>query len=95
MEREGRLAVICEYPETMGLEDHLIRIKKVIREFKPNRLAVDSLSALERVGSIRGFREFAVGVTSYIKHQEVAGLFTTTSPSLTGGYSVTDGTSRP
>jgi len=90
-EREGYLRVECEYPEVTGLEDHLIRMKKVIEEFKPNRVAIDSLSALERVSSLRGFREFIIGLTSFIKHQEIAGLFTSTSSSLMGGTSITDG----
>jgi circadian clock protein KaiC len=90
MERDGRLKVVCMYPEAMGLEDHLIRMKKLIDEFKPNRLAVDSLSALERVSTLKGYREFAIGLTSFIKHKEIGGLFTATTPTLMGGSSVTE-----
>lgn len=90
MEREGNLKVVCVYPEAMGLEDHLIRMKKLIDEFKPNRLAVDSLSALERVSTPKGYREFVIGLTSFIKHREIGGLFTATTPSLMGGSSVTE-----
>ncbi len=90
MEEEGKLKVVCMYPEAMGLEDHLIRLKKAIDEFKPNRLALDSLSALERVSTIKGFREFVIGLTSFIKHGEVAGLFTATTSSLMGGSSITE-----
>ncbi len=89
-EREGKLMVICAYPEVMGLEDHLIGMKTAIEEFKPNRIAVDSLSALERVSSTKAFREFVIGLTSFIKHQEVAGLFTSTTPTLMGGTSITE-----
>ncbi|MFY9646309.1 MAG: circadian clock protein KaiC, partial [Terriglobales bacterium] len=64
MERQNKLKMVCEYPESMGLEDHLIRMKKLIDEFKPNRLAVDSLSALERVSNLKGYREFVIGLTS-------------------------------
>lgn len=90
MEKEGKLKVICEYPEIMGLEDHLIKIKADIYNFKPNRLAVDSLSALERVSTIKGFREFVIGLTSFIKHEEITGLFTSTTPTLLGGTSITE-----
>ncbi|MGC4060521.1 MAG: circadian clock protein KaiC [Aquabacterium sp.] len=48
LERQGRLKVICVYPEAQGLEDHLIAIKHAITDFNPNRIAVDSLTALER-----------------------------------------------
>jgi circadian clock protein KaiC len=90
MERDGTLKVVCAYPETAGLEDHLITMKSTIERFRPNRVAVDSLSALERVGTIKSFREFIIGLTSFIKHQELAGLFTATTPTLTGGASVTE-----
>ncbi len=89
MEQEGLLKVLCRYPETAGLEDHLIWIKSMIEEFKPKRVAVDSLSALERVSTLRGYREFVIGLTSFIKHNEIAGLFTATTPTLLGGTSVT------
>lgn len=90
MEREGRLKVVCNYPEAAALEDHLIGMKKVIEEFHPDRVAVDSLSALERVAPQKGFREFVIGLTSFIKHKEVPGIFTSTTPSLLGGTSITD-----
>ena len=90
MEKDGNFKVVCEYPETGSLEDHFISMKAEIDSFKPNRLAVDSLSALERVSTNKSFREFLIGLTSYIKHQEIAGLFTSTAPTLTGGTSVTE-----
>jgi circadian clock protein KaiC len=90
LEKAGTLRVVCLYPEVLGLEDHLIRIKKEVEAFKPARIAVDSLSALERVSSIKSFREFVVGLTSFIKHLETAGLFTATTPTLMGGTSVTE-----
>ena len=90
LEERGQLRVLCEYPEVISLEDRLIRMKEVIAEFRPQRIAVDSLSALERVATVRGFREFVIALTSFIKHQETAGLFTATTPSLMGGTSVTE-----
>jgi circadian clock protein KaiC len=90
-EEKGLLKVVCEYPEVSGLEDHLLNIQQVIKEFKPNRVAIDSLSALERVSTLKSFREFIIGLTSFIKHHEIAGLFTSTTTSLMGGSSITEG----
>jgi len=90
MEAQGQLQVVCRYPETRGLEDHLIKMKEIINQFKPNRVAVDSLSALERVSTEKGFREFVISLTSFIKSQKIAGLFTATTPTLLGGASVTE-----
>ena len=90
MENDGLLRVVCDYPEVTGLEEWLIRIQAIVREFKPARVAVDSLSALERGGSIKGFREFVIGLTSFLKHQETTGLFTATTQTLMGGSSITE-----
>jgi circadian clock protein KaiC len=90
LEARGLLRIICKYPESNGLEDHLISMKKEIADFCPHRVAIDSLSALERVSNLKGYREFAVGLSSFIKHREVAGLFTATTPTLMGGTSVTE-----
>lgn len=90
LEAEGKLQVVCEYPESASLEDHLVRIKGCIEQFKPNRIAIDSVSALERISTVRGFREFVLAVTSFIKFKEITGLFTSTTPTLTGGTSVTE-----
>jgi circadian clock protein KaiC len=91
MERDGTLRVICDYPEVAGLEDWLVNIQKAVHEFQPKRVALDSLSALERVGTPKSFREFVIGFTSFIKHQEITGLFTSTTPNLMGGPSITEG----
>ena len=90
MERDGLLRVVANYPEVTGLEDQLIAIQAEIERFRPQRVAIDSLSALERVSTIKGFREFVIGLTSFIKHQEMAGLYTSTTPSLLGGTSITE-----
>jgi circadian clock protein KaiC len=90
LEEKGLLRVQADYPEVRGLEEWLITIQQLITEFKPRRVAIDSLSALERVGSNKAFREFVIGLTSFIKHQEITGLFTATTSSLMGGTSITD-----
>jgi circadian clock protein KaiC len=91
MERDGMLRVLCDYPEVEGLEDWLLSIQRQVEEFKPSRVALDSLSALERVGTTKAFREFVIGLTSFIKHQEITGLFTATTEALMGGTSITEG----
>jgi circadian clock protein KaiC len=90
MEAEGKLKVICLYPEAQSLPDHLLTIQSLVDEFQPNRIAVDSLSALERIAPDTGFREFLISLTSFIKKREIAGLCTATSKSLIGGESVSE-----
>ncbi|MFO7816556.1 MAG: circadian clock protein KaiC [Desulfovibrionales bacterium] len=90
MEEAGYLKVVCEYPEVSSLEDRLVSMRQIMKEFKPQRVAIDSLSALERVSTKKSFREFVLGITSQLKQMETAGLFTSTAPSLLGGESVTE-----
>ncbi|HJP86793.1 MAG TPA: ATPase domain-containing protein, partial [Gemmatimonadaceae bacterium] len=90
MERDGMLRVVCDYPDLSGLEDWLVTIQQIITEFKPQRVALDSLSALENVGTLKAFREFVIGLTSFLKHHEITGMFTATTGSLMGGDSITE-----
>lgn len=90
MEEDGRLKVVCLYPEAQGLPDHLLTIRSLVEEFGPDRIAIDSLSALERVAPETGFREFLISLTSFIKKREIAGLCTATSKSLIGGESASE-----
>jgi circadian clock protein KaiC len=89
-EDSGLLKIVCTYPEISSLADHLLRMQEIIEVFKPERIAVDSLSALERVSTGKAFREFVVGLTSFIKDKQVIGLFTATATTLLGGTSVTE-----
>jgi len=90
LEGEGRLRVVSRYPEAASLEDHLIRIRSEIEDFQPHRLAVDSLSALERIGTERTFGEFVVALTALVREKGLATLLTAASPGLTGGFSATE-----
>ncbi|MBF0191023.1 MAG: circadian clock protein KaiC [Magnetococcales bacterium] len=89
-EEDGLLRVMCQYPESMGLEDHLLLIQREIEKFRPKRLIMDSVSAMERMAHVRFFREFVIGLTSFAKQEEVCSLFTSTTPKLSGGDSVTE-----
>jgi circadian clock protein KaiC len=86
----GSLSMICEYPETASLEDHLIAMQEAIDAFKPKRVVVDSLTALNRVSTFKGFREFFVGLTAFIKERQITGFFTVVSPTFFGSTSVSE-----
>ncbi|MEB3357591.1 MAG: circadian clock protein KaiC [Synechococcales bacterium] len=90
LEQKGLLRILCAYPESTGLEDHLQIIKSEIAEFKPSRIAIDSLSALARGVSNNAFRQFVIGVTGYAKQEEITGFFTNTTDQFMGSNSITD-----
>jgi circadian clock protein KaiC len=97
-ERDSRLRIESRYPERTGLEDLLVEMRHQVEEFKPVRLAIDSLSVLDRAASGASFREFVVGMTSLIKEFELVAMCTNTTgigggthgPGLTQVSTVTD-----
>ena len=90
LEKKGLLKILCVYPESAGLEDHLQIIKSEIAEFKPSRIAIDSLSALARGVSNNAFRQFVIGVTGFAKQEEITGFFTNTNDQFMGAHSITE-----
>lgn len=89
-EDQGLLRLCCRFPEAASLEDQLIFMRNEIDRFGPSRIAIDSLSALERVSSHKGFREFVLALSSAVKERGIPVLFTSTTPLLTGASSVTE-----
>ncbi|MFB6260611.1 MAG: ATPase domain-containing protein, partial [Thiohalorhabdaceae bacterium] len=85
MEAAGNLKIHAVYPESAGLEDHLIRLKKVTAAFQPRRVVIDSLSALERIGSRRGFREFLIALVAHFRDLGITTLMTANTSNLQGG----------
>lgn len=85
MEAAGTLRIQASYPESASLEDHLIRLKAVLEEYRPQRVVLDSLSALERIGSRRAFREFLIALVAHLKELGVTTLMTANTSNLQGG----------
>lgn len=75
-EHEDLFKVHAAYPELMGLEDHLIQIRTALDLFEPERIVIDSLSALQRVASSKSFREFIIGLTSILKERRICTVLT-------------------
>ena len=90
MEKEGKFKIICRYPETTGLESHFVNIKEEIENFKPARVAIDSISALERVATSKGFREFLLTLNTLFKEKGITTLCTATTTNLIGSESITE-----
>ncbi|MFD2081681.1 circadian clock protein KaiC [Actinopolymorpha cephalotaxi] len=84
MEASGLLRVNSEYPETAAMEDHFMRLWAVMRQFRPHRLALDTLSALERIGSPRALLDFVISLGSLLRQGETTALLTS-APSATTG----------
>src|ERR1035438_9740875 len=89
-ETDGLLEIVSRYPARLGLEDLLVELKHTVDEFKPTRLVLDSITAIEHNAPANAFREFSVGLSGYLKARGVATMMTTTLPNLLGGDHATD-----
>lgn len=90
MEQKGLLKLLCTYPESASLEDHLQIIKSEISKFKPSRIAIDSLSALARGVTKNAFRQFIIGITGYVKQEEITVFFTNTTDQFIESHLITE-----
>ena len=84
LEAAGMLRFAIDYPEVRTFEEHLVRIKDAVNDIGARRVVLDSMTSLRRSGPTRSFTEFAIGLTAYLKDQEIAGVLTTGQASLVG-----------
>lgn len=88
MEETDLVRMICEYPEVSSLEDHFLRLRRALEDFRPQRLVIDTLSALERIVTPRGLLDFVLASVGLLRQREVTALFTAapigrTTPTIT------------
>jgi circadian clock protein KaiC len=76
MEATGLLRVVSEYPEVASLEDHFIRLRRGVAEFAPDRMVIDTLSALERVATPRALLDFLIALGAVLRPREITALLT-------------------
>jgi circadian clock protein KaiC len=72
----GLLTVVAQYPEGASLDDHLVEIMSLVARLQPSRIVVDSLSSLERVGTVDSFHGFLVGLAGFVRQEGVTTLLT-------------------
>jgi circadian clock protein KaiC len=75
-EESGLLRVVCDYPEVASLEDHFLRIRRSIEEHQPERLVIDTLSALERIVSPRALLDFVIALGAVVRQHGTTTLLT-------------------
>ena len=87
---EGIISLICHYPEDLKSEQYAKMILDIVIKNKAKRVALDSLSALQRIYSVEKFREFVIGLNAALKMQDVTTFLTNTSSQLLGVTEITE-----
>jgi circadian clock protein KaiC len=77
--KKGNLIIHSSRPSLNGLELHLLKLRKLMNEFKPSTVIIDPISNLISVGSEHEVRSMLVRLIDMLKINNVTGLFTSLS----------------
>jgi circadian clock protein KaiC len=86
----GLVRLVYDRPQEIQIDRHFLQLEKQIKEFKPRRAVIDSLSTYgTSLGpSGRNFRDFFHAVVALMKEHEVTAVYNHENPELLGMSSV-------
>lgn len=87
---KNMVQLVCHYPEDFRAEQYLKVIQNLVVQYNAKRVALDSLSALQRIYTEEKFREFAIGLNAFLKMHDVTSLLTNTTSQLLGVTEITE-----
>lgn len=73
--KSGRLSIRSQRSVEFGLEEHIIRITRLVEEMDPDVLVLDPVTALTDLGNDRTFKSAVVRLGSFLKHRGVTAIF--------------------
>jgi circadian clock protein KaiC len=74
---QGLLHFHSVRPTTFGLEMHLVKIHKVIKEFRPAIVVVDPVTGLLHAGTTSETRSILLRLIDFLKEQQITAVITT------------------
>jgi len=69
--KNGKLRILTAMPESMGSEEHLVRIMQVLDSMQPDHLALDATSSCARMGSEQTAFDFIMRLTTICKERGI------------------------
>ncbi|MDB5051565.1 MAG: kaiC [Fibrobacteres bacterium] len=81
----GLLRFHASRPSVYGLEMHLAKIHKLIREFSPNVVIIDPVTNLDAMGTNSEVNSMLVRLLDYLKSEGITALFTSLTAGGDGG----------
>lgn len=81
--KAGVLEILTAMPESMGVEEHLIRIFRVMEAFHPDHIVVDAISACKRMSSERAAFDFLIRLANACKEQGIMVMLTNQAAGFT------------
>jgi circadian clock protein KaiC len=87
---KGLVRLVYDRPQEIEIDRHFLQLEKIVKEFRPRRAVIDSLStygsSLGPTG--RSFRDFFHAVVALMKEHQVTTLYNHENPELLGMSSV-------
>ena len=74
--KKGLLQIHSSRPSLNGLELHLLKLRKLIKDFKPSSVIIDPISNLTNIGSDIEVRSMMVRLIDMLKINNITALFT-------------------
>jgi len=74
-QEQGTLRILSALPETLGSEEHLLRLFRIIEDFDPAHLVVDAISACQRMGSEAIAFDFLVRLLNHCRSRGITCLY--------------------
>jgi circadian clock protein KaiC len=87
---QGLARIVYDAPQEIEVDRHFYQIEEIVREFKPQRMVLDSLSTYgSSLGpSGRVFRDFFHAIVALMKENQVTAVYNHENPELLGMTSV-------
>jgi circadian clock protein KaiC len=74
--REGRLRIEASRPTLNGLEQHLVTLHRLVKEFKPDAVVIDPITNLITVGNLSEVRSMLTRLIDFLKVSGITAFFT-------------------
>lgn len=86
----GIVRLVYDRPQEIEIDRHFLQIEEIVREFRPRRAVIDSLSTYgSSLGANgRSFRDFFHAVIALMKEHQVTAIYNHENPELLGMSSV-------
>ena len=80
--KKGLVKLICHYPADLKSEQYLKIIQDMVLTHKVKRVALDSISDIQRIYNERKFHAFVTGLNTFLKMSDVTSVLTNTTAQL-------------
>lgn len=81
-EENGIFQMYSVYPESQSIESLIVEMRSAMQNFSPDRIYIDSISALERITTHLTFRESLINLFLFAREKNIMTTFTTTTPTF-------------